>query len=417
MPNDLFFYEGSDGYAEFYKTSQGTISLQNQARSPQTGWTQIVQGQFVGAGLCQILLYNSVSGTVQVWMVGTSPDGRGRSFLLKEYTNWRPGWTLLVPGAFAFASGTSLLGLTQLLCYDATQGVGEFYFIGEDAMSLANRETGWRQSWNIIVPGNFGGDGVTDLLFYDAGGGTGEFYSVDNSRISLMQSSTDWRSTWKLIVPGNFGGNGFTDILLYDAGGGTGEFYSVNQGKINLLQSSTDWRGTWDEIIPGDFGGNSFDDLLFYDRGGGTGEFYTVNNGQISLLRTNTDWRTSWTKIMAGTYTGTSNVTTPPPVAYVSAAVEAFDPGSEFMLLHIIGSNFHAGEAVKLKITSQDGSNKAETLSASTQANSLGAIDFKYSGSGGGVCNATNIPPRRFTVQGAGVTSHRLSNVAVTGCR
>jgi hypothetical protein len=415
MSSDLFFYEGSDGYAEFYKTSQGTAALQRQARSPQIGWTHIVQGQFVGAGLCQFLLYNSGSGTLQVWMVGTSSDGRGQSFLLNEFTNWRPGWTLLTAGIFAFVS--ELPGLTQLLCYDAAQGVGEFYYIGENAMSLAHRETGWRHSWNIIVPGNFGGDGVTDLLFYDADGGVGEFYAVDNSTLSLMKSFTDWRTTWKLIVPGNFGGNGFTDILLYDAGGGTGEFYSVNQGNISLLKTSTDWRETWDEIITGDFGGNSFDDLLFYDRAGGTGEFYTVNNGEISLLRPHTDWRTSWTKIMAGTYTGSSGVTTQPPMAYVSAAVEAFDPGSEFALLHIIGSSFKAGETVTLKITSQDGSSTPEMLSASTQANASGAIDYKYSGSGGGVCNPTNMPPRRFTVQGRGLTSHRESNVAVTGCR
>src|SRR5580698_2955496 len=107
MPSDLFFYEGSTGFAEIYKTSQGTISLQRQAQTPQTGWTHVVQGQFVGAGLGQILFYNASSGTLQVWMMGTSPDGDGQSFLVKEFTNWRPGWTLLVPGIFAFAAGTT----------------------------------------------------------------------------------------------------------------------------------------------------------------------------------------------------------------------------------------------------------------------------------------------------------------------
>ena len=414
MASDLFFYEGADGYCEYYKTSQGGISFQRQGTIPPAGWTHVVQGQFAGAGLCQFVLYNSVSGTIQVWMVGTSPDGYGHTYLLHETPNWRPGFKLLIPGSFAFTSGTSLVGLPELLCYDATAGVGEFYYIGEQGMTLAYRYTGWRTSWNIIVAGNFGGDAVSDLLFYDAAGNTGEFYEVDNLRINRLVTHTDWRSSWKLIVPGSFGGNGFTDLLFYDPAGATGEFYAVNQGQISLLHSYTDWRGSWDEIVPGDFGGNSFTDLLFYDRAGGTGEFYAVNNGGISLLRSNIGWRASWTNILAGTYTGTSGGSQPVP--FVTAAVEPFDPGSDFRMLHIFGRNFQNNEAVTLKITIQDGSATPEVVAETTRADPSGNLEFKYSGSGGGVCNPTNFPPRQFRVQGTGATSHRVSNVAVTGC-
>jgi hypothetical protein len=372
MASDLFFYEGTDGYSEYYKTSEGSISFQRQGTIPPAGWTHVVQGQFVGAGLCQFIFYDSASGTIQIWMVGTSPDGHGHTYLLYEIPNWRPGYNLLVPGSFALESGQ--VGLPELLCYDATQGVGEFYYIGSDpSVRLAYRYTDWRTSWNIIVSGNFGGDGVSDLLFYGAAGATGEFYSVDNFQINRLTTYTDWRSSWKLIVPGNFGGSDFTDLVFYDSDGTTGEFYSVNQGEIALLQSYTDWRGSWDEIIPGDFGGNGFTDLLFYDQVGGTGEFYAVNNGQISLLKSNTDWRTSWTRILAGTYTGTSASQVVP---FVTVAVEPFAPGSEFELLHIFGGSFQDSEPVALKIEIQDGDGAPEVVTDTIAAPSPGNGEF-----------------------------------------
>jgi hypothetical protein len=293
--------------------------------------------------------------------------------------------------------------------------VGEFYYIDEAGISLAKRHTGWRSSWSQIVAGNFGGDGVTDLLFYDAAAGVGQFYAVDASMLTPMHTNTGWRNTWKIIVPGNFGGNSFTDLLFYDAGGTTGEFYSVNQGVISLLNSFTDWRASWNAILTGDFGGNSFDDLLFYDAVGETGEFYTVNNGDITMLRSNTGWRSSWTRILSGTYTGKSGKT-PPPNPSISAGVETYDFQNDFRLLHIRGYNFKASEAVSLKITIQDGNETPETVIETTQANGSGVIDYKYSGSGGGVCNPTNIPGRRFTVVGTGETSHLVSNSTVTGC-
>ncbi|NJM75747.1 MAG: matrilysin family metalloendoprotease [Acaryochloridaceae cyanobacterium RU_4_10] len=45
----------------------------------------------------------------------------------------------------------------------------------------------------------------------------GEFYTTDGGgNISLIANYRNWRKTWQLIVPGNFGGNGATDLLFYD---------------------------------------------------------------------------------------------------------------------------------------------------------------------------------------------------------
>lgn len=144
---------------------------------------------------------------------------------------------------------------------------------------------------------------ITDLLFYEASGGLGEFYTTGGGSINLLRQHTDWRTNWTHIIPGKFGGKGLTDLLFYDASAGTGQFYTVDGiGGISLLHEYTNWRSSWTHIIPGQFGGNEFTDLLFYEAATGTAEFYTTNQGRISVLNKHTNWRTSWTRIVPALY-------------------------------------------------------------------------------------------------------------------
>ena len=304
-----------------------------------------------------------------------------------------------------------------MLCYDAAQGVGEFYYVGEGGITLAQRYPYWRRTWNIIVPGNFGGDSITDLLFYDAAAGTGEFYSTNGGQMNLIGADTTWRGSWKLIVPGSFGGNGYTDLAFYDPYNTTGQFYSVDQGRISLLKSDPTWNNSWDEIIPGDFGGNGFTDLLFYDRTAGVGEFYAVDNGNTGLLRSYKDWRTSWTKILAGKYTGSDVIIVqPPPAPTLAFRLDSVDPQQDWRYMHIFGHLFQAGETVELTITTHNPDvDDSWTDTASTVADSLGNIEYKYYGNSVGVC-ASPLDTNSFQVQGTGEASHRVSNKARGAC-
>jgi hypothetical protein len=229
-------------------------------------------------------------------------DGSGNISLLKKYTGWRQSWTLIVPGNFG---GNSY---TDLLFYDPTAGEGEFYTTdGSGNISLLKKYTGWRQNWKLIVPGNFGGNSYTDLLFCDPTTGECEFYTTDgNGNISLLKKYTEFRKTWQLIIPGNFSSSRYTDLLFYDPTTGEAEFYKTDsKGNISLLKKYTEFRKTWQLIIPGNFGGSSYTDLLFYDPTAGEGEFYTTDgNGNISLLKKYTGWRQNWKLIVPGTFGG-----------------------------------------------------------------------------------------------------------------
>jgi peptidoglycan hydrolase-like protein with peptidoglycan-binding domain len=123
-----------------------------------------------------------------------------------------------------FQPGTSQRSLDQddingiQSIYGSRTNRGEFYTTdGSGNLSLLKKYTSFRKTWQLIIPGNFGGDGATDLLFYDSTSGEGEFYTTDGSgNLSLLKKYTSFRKTWQLIIPGNFGGDGATDLLFYD---------------------------------------------------------------------------------------------------------------------------------------------------------------------------------------------------------
>jgi hypothetical protein len=107
--------------------------------------------------------------------------------------------------------------LTGLLFYVRSAGVGEFYATdGSGNLNLLGSESGWRGSWDQMLPLRLGG-GRTALLFYDRNAGTGEFYSTDGvDGIALLKTHTDWRTTWKKIVPLKLDNSNRTYLFFYE---------------------------------------------------------------------------------------------------------------------------------------------------------------------------------------------------------
>jgi hypothetical protein len=101
---------------------------------------------------------------------------------------------------------------------------------------------------------------------------------------------------------------------------------------------------------------------------------------------------------------------------FVSAGIEPIAPGSDFQLLRIHGNGFQPAEQVRLQITTKSGNQNPVTVNEITTADQSGSIDFKFSGSGGGVCILGQPEQEAFQVQGTGLTSSKVSNVATAGC-
>ena len=142
------------------------------------------------------------------------------------------------------------------------------------------------------------------FIFYDRETGSNEIYAIsNNSSMRLLASGTGWRKTWDMIIPGEFTGKDKNNLLFYDRETGEFNFYEVrDDGSMRLIKQGKGWRKTWDMIIPGDFNGNGKTDLLFYDKDKGEYEFYRVNNnGTMTQINKGAGWRKTWDMIIGDT--------------------------------------------------------------------------------------------------------------------
>ena len=132
----------------------------------------------------------------------------------------------------------------------------EFYNVDYDSegnlvIERISRYTNWRDSWDIILSGNFSaetrdasqGGGFNDLLFYDRSAGEIYIYKMDGAGHPdrLVRRHTGMRRSWDIIIPGSWGGPfAYTDLLCYDRSAGLLEFYaSDGEGSLELLRSLT----------------------------------------------------------------------------------------------------------------------------------------------------------------------------------
>jgi hypothetical protein len=328
MVTDLLFYDPATGFDTFWTTDtvKGGIDLFPLGVNGgwRRTWSQLISGRFGGKGIRDLLFYEALSGTGEFHTI----DNHGGIDPLESH-NWNTTWTQIIPGDFGGPSRGA--GLTDLLFYDATNGIGAFFVNdGVGRIRPIAEHTNWRRTWTRIVPGKFSGENYTDLLFYEAASGTLEFHATDGTGQLRLIGQHTTRTTWTQIIPGNFGGSGYTDLLFYDPSSGTGEFYTTDgSGGMLPLQTYTNWRTTWTQIIPGHFGGDAHTDLLFFDSMAATGEFYkTDGHGLISLLTQNPGWNKTW-QIVPGMYAPSLGIRvhvkilqTPNPVS-ISAMINA----------------------------------------------------------------------------------------------
>jgi hypothetical protein len=177
----------------------------------------IVWLSILTVGMVGLLPISKVSANNEAEGEFYDSDGRGGIDMISRYRNWRKSWTEIIPGRFSAGANTGLC------FYDRDKGQGEIYTCDDlGHIRRLRRYNNWRKTWHQIVPGNFDSNpSITDLLFYDRSAGVGEFFALDGSGgMTLLRRYENWRKTWDLIVPGNFsaspgefGSGPYTDLL------------------------------------------------------------------------------------------------------------------------------------------------------------------------------------------------------------
>ena len=177
--------------------------------------------------------------------------------------------------------------------------VGSSSSIDSIAMGMDSRYTSWIDEKielyrNVLVTGDFDGDGYDDLFFWNPNGlGNWVDLAVDGYPDGVADGDTVEWCTQELKT-GDFNGNGRQDLLCFndeedrldiDYASDSGQF----GGTDALLQSS--WCGR--ELLVGDFNGDGLDDLFCRDTGGW--RRVDLNDG-TSHPFTGSDWeaQSSW---------------------------------------------------------------------------------------------------------------------------
>jgi hypothetical protein len=277
----LLFYTPSRGEIDLCRVDEsvGFVTLAKKLADWRQTWSVIVPGRFSNSTTEKddLFFYDSSLGEAEIYSI-REEDGLDR---IKTLTGLSQAWQLIIPGNFGSNNGR-----TDLLFYDPSAGVLEFFAVETDrSLRSFKRLTGSRKSWTLIIPGNFGGGrGLTDLLFYDRTAGEGEFCILDgNGNLTVIKRYTGWRKTWNFILPGGFSNGNFTDLFFHDPVNSEAEFFKISQGsQLSLLRKCWLPASPLSSFATGRFGVSPRGDGVFIDDSivtpeGDYGTFYLIS--------------------------------------------------------------------------------------------------------------------------------------------
>ena len=102
-------------------------------------------------------------------------------------------------------------------------------------VNLDPTDPNWRKSWDIIVVGDFIGNGKDQVLLYDRSAGQADVVGFDvHGNPNLDTTNSGWRTSWNLITAGNFVGNGRSQIVLYDRNAGHADVVGFNNAGLEV---------------------------------------------------------------------------------------------------------------------------------------------------------------------------------------
>jgi hypothetical protein len=277
---------------------------------------------------------------------------------LTNVGNWSSRWHHIVSGRFNDGS------LDDLFFYDSTTGDGRFYYVNSSRTitGIGPTLTGLRKTWSSITPINLDGSGMTELLFYDARNGVGSFYATDGAgNLNLLRQDGSWYQDWSQIaaadilpstpgtelifysrarrlfwiygttaqggiffvaqnsdvtsagaviptalVAGDFSPDPDGRMELFAYVGNTGRAYILrfaNDGTMSVVNSAN-LPSTYSQIAAGDFMTATGTEIMAYAPSTGTVDVYQTYGGTVTSVSTQTGFRKYFGKLIAGNMMG-----------------------------------------------------------------------------------------------------------------
>ena len=248
--------------------------------------------------------------------IGDAPvdiNGDGRTdFVVVRNTGGGPGgqltWLTSFAGGNPFSSrewginGDLVLagdydgdGVDDVTIYRASQGT--FYIIQSATLTMRIEQLG-QSGDNPRIVGDYNGDGRDDLAVYRSGTQSTWFYKTSPT---ALFTAVDWGQTGDFLAPGDYDGDGKADFVVQRADGGNGRFWKRLSGGTF---SSELFGLSSDGVVPGDYDGDGKTDLAVFRNSGGFFVWNFEPSGTAGSTVVSDTWGVTGDLTVQGDYDG-----------------------------------------------------------------------------------------------------------------